>query len=94
MLCSHPVLPLPNDGHSLSVSKPGQGQLSLLPYAAPPRGEQRSADFYGNDFRLQLDFGNPHVVLINSQPHEIPGGKEIILKEEDREVLLPITMGG
>jgi hypothetical protein len=48
---------------------------------------------YGNDSRLQLDFGNNHVLLINSQPHEIPGGKEIILKEGDREVLLPITMG-
>jgi len=49
---------------------------------------------YGNDFRLQSDFGNSPVVFINSQPHEIPGGKEIILKKGDREVLLPITMGG
>jgi len=94
LLCSHPVLPIPNDDHFLPVSKLGQGQLSLPPYAAPSGGEQRSADFYGNDFRLQLDFGNSPVVLIKSQPHEIPDAKEIIFKEVNREVLLPITMGG
>lgn len=94
MLCSHPILPVPHDGHFLSVSKSGQGQLPLLPCAVPPRGGQRSADFYGNDFRLQLDFGNSHVVLINGQHHEILGGKETILKEGDRVVLVPITMGG
>ena len=47
-----------------------------------------------NDFRLQLNLGNNHVVLINGQHHEILGGKEIILKEGDRRVLLPITVGG
>ena len=48
---------------------------------------------YGNYFRLQLDFGNNHVVLINGQLHEIPGGKETILKEGDGVVFLPITVG-
>jgi hypothetical protein len=47
-----------------------------------------------NDFRLQLNLGNNYVVLINGQHHEILGDKEIILKEGDRGVLLPITVGG
>jgi molybdopterin converting factor small subunit len=39
---------------------------------------------YGNDIRLQLDFGNSHIVLINGQHHEILGRKEKILKEGDK----------
>ncbi|MBW2065127.1 MAG: MoaD family protein [Deltaproteobacteria bacterium] len=49
---------------------------------------------HGDKFRNTLDLGNSHLILVNGRHHEILQGMETILKEGDRVVFLPITMGG
>ena len=52
------------------------------------------SETYGRNFRLLLDLGSSHIILINGQNHEVMGGNETILEEGDQIVFLPITMGG
>ncbi|MBW2067053.1 MAG: MoaD/ThiS family protein [Deltaproteobacteria bacterium] len=49
---------------------------------------------YGEAFLKTLDLGNSHVILINGQHHGIFQGMETPLKDGDRIVFLPVTMGG
>ena len=49
---------------------------------------------YGKDFRITLDPGSSHIILINGQNHEVLGGNETLLQDGDQIVFLPITMGG
>ena len=51
-------------------------------------------DAYGNDFRLHLDKENSYVILINGRHYEILDGMQTVLKEGDKVVFMPITMGG
>jgi len=77
---------------------PAKDNCRFLPMPLPlgeSKGVQISMEMISVfNWILGLDFGNSPVVLIKSQPHEIPDAKEIIFKEVNREVLLPITMGG
>ena len=54
----------------------------------------RLSETHGKDFRLRLDLGNSHMILINGQNHEVLGGKGTVLHEGDLVVFLPISMGG
>jgi len=54
----------------------------------------RLSEAHGKHFLLKLDLGNSHIILINGQNHEVLGGKETVLREGDRVVFLPISMGG
>jgi len=54
----------------------------------------RLSETHGKDFRLRLDLGNSHIILINGQNHEVLGGKGTVLHEGDLVVFLPISMGG
>ncbi|MBW2029395.1 MAG: MoaD/ThiS family protein [Deltaproteobacteria bacterium] len=49
---------------------------------------------HGEAFRKTLDLGNSHVILVNGQHHGILQGMETPLKDGDRVVFLPVTMGG
>lgn len=54
----------------------------------------RLSETYGKEFLSRLNLGNNHIILINGQNHEVLGGKEAVLREGDRIVFLPISMGG
>lgn len=49
---------------------------------------------YGEAFQERLDRKDGYIILINGQLDEVMDGKDTLLKNGDRVVFLPITMGG
>ncbi len=81
-------------GELRDIARLGGETISLGESATLAELLEKLTKAYGEAFQERLDRKDGYIILINGQLDEVMDGKDTILKNGDRVVFLPITMGG